>query len=202
MKIVITSEGGDLASAVDPRFGRCRKFVFYDTDTKQVVEVVDNPAAQAAGGAGIQAAQLAVNKGAKAVLTGNVGPNAADVFAAAGVQIYTGISGSVQEAIDRFVAGNFAPSSGPTVGAHAGMGGAPIPPPASSNPGKGAGRGMGFGRGGGMGGRGMGRGRGFGAGPPAECVCPSCGERVAHTPGMPCRSMKCPKCDTVMVRSD
>jgi predicted Fe-Mo cluster-binding NifX family protein len=52
MKIVITSEGGELSSAVDPRFGRCRKFVFYDTDARKVVEVVENPAAQAAGGAG------------------------------------------------------------------------------------------------------------------------------------------------------
>jgi predicted Fe-Mo cluster-binding NifX family protein len=205
MKIVITAEGKEPGSALDGRFGRCGYFVFYDTDVKQVVEVLENPSAQAAGGAGIQAAQLVVNRGAQAVLTGNVGPNAVDVLNKAGVKIHTGLSGTVQEAVDKFLAGNLASSSGPTVSAHAGTGGAPIPPPASSNPGTGGGRGAGFGRGGGGGrgmGRGGGRGRGFGGGPPADCVCPSCGQRVTHSPGTPCRSLKCPKCGTVMVRGD
>lgn len=213
MKIAVTASGGDLSSPVDGRFGRCRSFVFYDTDTKQVIEVVENPAAQAAGGAGIQAGQLVVSKGAQAVLTGNVGPNAADVLTAGGVKVYTGMSGTVQEAIDKFISGGVSPSSGPTVGMHSGMDAGSAQPPAGSPPGPGAGsgtgggggggRGMGFGRGGGGGrGRGMGRGRGFGAGPPAECVCPSCGERLPHTPGTPCRSMSCPKCNCVMVRGD
>ena len=228
MKIAVTASGGELSSAVDPRFGRCQYFIFYDTDAKVVVEVLDNAAAQAAGGAGIQAGQLVVNKGAKAVLTGNVGPNAADVLSGGGVAVYTGLAGTVQEAIDKFVGGGLSASSGPTVGMHAGMGGAAAPPqggpatpppatPAGPGSGGGMGPGMGMGRGGGGGrgmgrgggggrgmgmGRGGGRGRGFGAGPPADCVCPSCGERVAHTPGTPCRSMQCPSCNCLMVRGD
>jgi predicted Fe-Mo cluster-binding NifX family protein len=235
MKIAVTASGGELSSAVDPRFGRCQYFIIYDTDAKAVVEVMDNAAAQAAGGAGIQAGQLIVNKDVKAVLTGNVGPNAAGVLSGGGVAVYTGMSGTVQEAVDKFMAGGLSASSGPTVGMHAGMGGAAPPPqggPAAPPPaapagpgggagmgpgtgmgrGGGGGRGMGMGGGGGRGmggggrgmgmGRGGGRGRGFGAGPPAECVCPSCGERVAHAPGMPCRSMQCPKCNCVMVRGD
>jgi len=51
--------------------------------------------------------------------------------------------------------------------------------------------------------RGWGRGRmgGFGAGPGGECVCPSCGERVPHQAGVPCYTVKCPKCGTPMVRA-
>jgi len=49
---------------------------------------------------------------------------------------------------------------------------------------------------------GMGRGRGrMGAGgPPMECVCPMCGTRVPKTRGVPCASLKCPKCGAFMVR--
>jgi len=61
----------------------------------------------------------------------------------------------------------------------------------------------GGGRGGGMGGgRGGGRGRGgpSNAGPGGFCVCPSCGERTPHQRGVPCNSVKCPKCGQPMTR--
>ena len=51
-------------------------------------------------------------------------------------------------------------------------------------------------------GQGQGRGQGNfqGAGPGGECVCPKCGEKVAHQPGVPCYSVNCPKCNSQMVR--
>jgi len=75
MKICITSEGKDLDSKVDPRFGRCRNFIFFDTDSGNF-EAQENTNAQFQGGAGIQSGQLVVSKGVEVVLTGNVGPNA------------------------------------------------------------------------------------------------------------------------------
>jgi len=56
-----------------------------------------------------------------------------------------------------------------------------------------------LGQGPGMG-RGMGRGKRGGAGPEGNCVCPSCGTKVAHQAGTPCASMNCPKCGIRMVR--
>ena len=47
-------------------------------------------------------------------------------------------------------------------------------------------------------GRGMGRGRG--AGPGGYCVCPSCGEKVTHKPGVPCNTVDCPTCGSKMMR--
>jgi len=212
MLVAITAQNDSLDSPVDPRFGRCAWFIFYDTDKDEVVESVRNEAAVAAGGAGIQAAQFVVNKGAKAVITGNVGPNASAVLDGAGIEVYVGASGTVKEALEAFKKGQLAKASGPTVAVGAGMGqGAPqqgasqTPPPQMPFYGGGFGRGMGWGRGRGMGGgRGMGwgRGRGRGWGPPATCVCPSCGNSVPHTPGVPCRSMRCPNCGLPMMRGD
>lgn len=47
---------------------------------------------------------------------------------------------------------------------------------------------------------GGGRQGGRGAGPSGYCVCPSCGEKTTHKVGMPCTSLKCPKCGSPMVR--
>lgn len=53
MKIAISSQGTDLNSQVDPRFGRAQYFIITDSDTLDY-EVIENPNISAAGGAGIQ----------------------------------------------------------------------------------------------------------------------------------------------------
>ncbi|MFH1009646.1 MAG: hypothetical protein V1784_00250 [bacterium] len=39
-----------------------------------------------------------------------------------------------------------------------------------------------------------------GMGPGGFCVCPKCGERAPHEPGIPCREHTCPGCGSKMVR--
>jgi predicted Fe-Mo cluster-binding NifX family protein len=154
MKLAVASSGSGLDSPVDLRFGRCPWFVIVDTDTMNF-EAVPNPAAGAAGGAGIQAAQMLLSKGVNAVVAGQVGPNAFQVLSAAGVQVLPFAGGTVKDAVDAFLGGRLSETSAPTASAHAGM--APQDP-SSGFPG--AGPGMGFGRGMGRGGgRGRGRGR-------------------------------------------
>ena len=121
MKLCVSATGNDLGATVDPRFGRCQFFIFIDSDT-MAFEPVANPAFTAGGGAGIQAAQLVVNKSAAIVLTGNVGPNAFQALQAAGIKIVTGISGTVKEAIEKFKKGEVQFTGAPTVGSHFGMG--------------------------------------------------------------------------------
>ena len=87
MKVIVTADGADLNAPTSPRFGRCPTYVFVETDTL-ACEAMQNPAASASGGAGIQAAQFVVEQGARAVLTGNVGPNAVEVLQAANIPVY------------------------------------------------------------------------------------------------------------------
>jgi len=108
MKICVTSEGKDLSSKVDPRFGRCRNFVIVDTKTG-AFEALENTTAQSQGGAGIQSGQLMASKGVQAVLTGHVGPNAFGVLQAAGIEVITNISGTVSEVAEKFKADHLKP---------------------------------------------------------------------------------------------
>jgi len=100
MLICITSQGDNLDSEIDPRFGRCSYFIFYDTESKKY-EVVPNKWKEAMGGAGIQAAQFVLEKGAKKVITGHLGPKAEAVFKAANIEVIQ-TSGKVKEIIEKF----------------------------------------------------------------------------------------------------
>ncbi|HRZ87412.1 MAG TPA: NifB/NifX family molybdenum-iron cluster-binding protein [bacterium] len=119
MKLCITSEGTTPDAAVDPRFGRCRYFMIHDTDTG-AYEAVENGQAGFSGGAGIQSAQAVAGKGVSAVLTGNVGPNAFQALNAAGIRIYTGVAGTVAEAVRAYAEGKLAATAGPTAGPKSG----------------------------------------------------------------------------------
>ena len=147
MKVAISAAGRNLDSQIDPRFGRCQYLLIVDSESMSF-EAVENPAVTAPGGAGIQAAELVGKMGAKAVITGDCGPNAHEVLSAAGIGVFVGASGIVRQAIEAYRKGELRAAAGPSAGPYAGMG-------------SGMGPGMGGGRGGGMGG---GRGSGMGGG--------------------------------------
>lgn len=149
MKVCVTAAGPGLEASLDPRFGRCAYFVVVETETMEA-ESIPNSSASAASGAGIGAAQTIANAGASALITGNIGPNAAETLKAAGVKVYLATGGSVKDALERFKNGELSETSSASVQAHSGMG-------------TGGGMGRGGGRGGGMG-RGGGRGQGQGQG--------------------------------------
>ena len=139
MKIAVTSNGADLDAPASPVFGRCPTYVFVDTETMEF-EAVENPAINAPGGAGIQAAQFVIERGAQAVVTGNMGPNAFNVFQSAGVPIYLFGGGTVREAVEAYKAGELQSVADANVQAGMGMG-------RGMSMGRGMGRGMGTGMG-------------------------------------------------------
>ncbi|NLS79672.1 MAG: dinitrogenase iron-molybdenum cofactor biosynthesis protein, partial [Chloroflexi bacterium] len=81
MKIAISADGPNLEAQASPIFGRTASFILVDTDTL-AWEALDNAAIGAAGGAGIQSAQFVIQRGAQAVVSGSVGPNAFQLFRA------------------------------------------------------------------------------------------------------------------------
>lgn len=119
MKICITSTGKDLNAQIDPRFGRCTYFLFVNTDNMDI-EVVSNESALTMGGAGIQAAQMVAQKKAKCVITGNIGPNAFQTLKAANIEVVTGVSGKVKDAVEEYKADNLKKTDNATVSSHFG----------------------------------------------------------------------------------
>jgi len=151
MKLLVSATGPDITALVDPRFGRAPSFVLVDPGTGEWSAYV-NPGAGAGQGAGIEAARLAVELGAGAVLTGAAGPNAFRTLEAAGVAVFLVQGGSVTDAVELWKNGRLERVATATAPAHAGMG-------------RGAGRGaQGGGRGLGRGSPGGGRGGAGGAG--------------------------------------
>jgi len=116
MNICVTSQGDNLDASLDPRFGRCQYFMIVDPETLQY-EAISNPNIDARGGAGIQSGQIMAERRVKAVVTGNVGPNAFQTLHAAGISVLTGASGSVRQAIEKYRKGELQPTQEPTTGA-------------------------------------------------------------------------------------
>lgn len=117
-KIAFTTSGSDLSASLDRRFGRAPKFLIYDMDSK-TFEMVDNTQnLNAAQGAGIQSAQTVANTGAKAIVTGNCGPNAFRVLKAAGVRIFTTDLPTVADALEAFQAGKLEEADSANVKGH------------------------------------------------------------------------------------
>jgi len=118
MIIAITSQGKELDSEVDPRFGRARYFVVLDTDSDQVTVHDNEQNLNAPQGAGIQASRNVKDLKVKQLITGNIGPKAFDVLRASGIEIFIGASGTVREAVEQWKAGNLKNAAGANVTGH------------------------------------------------------------------------------------
>jgi predicted Fe-Mo cluster-binding NifX family protein len=86
---------------MQPVFGRCEYFFFVDPDS-MAFEAEPNPYASASEKAGQESAELIIGKGAKIVLTSQVGVKARQVLDAAGVEIVSIEGNTVREAMETF----------------------------------------------------------------------------------------------------
>ncbi len=118
MRVVVTSQGPDLDSPMDPRFGRAAYLIVVDTETGEHSAVDNSINLNAAQGAGIQAGRNVVALGVQALITGNVGPKAFATLAAGKIQVYTGGAGTVRQAVEDFTAGRLPPVAAANVEGH------------------------------------------------------------------------------------
>jgi predicted Fe-Mo cluster-binding NifX family protein len=118
MKIAVTSQAQGLDALVDPRFGRARIFVIYDTETNKASYIDNVQNLNAAQGAGIQSAQTISKSGVKALITGHCGPKAFSALKAAGIKIYNAPETSVADALDLYKKGALGETSGANVESH------------------------------------------------------------------------------------
>jgi predicted Fe-Mo cluster-binding NifX family protein len=81
-----------------------------------------NTAYESPHGAGVQAAQVVANQNVQAVITGMVGPNAHRVLSAAGIEIITGVTGNVRDAVQRYGNGELRGGQSPAGGFSFGRG--------------------------------------------------------------------------------
>ncbi len=132
MKVVVTAQGLELDSMSSPVFGRCPAFLFVDTETLEH-EGVANPCAAIGSRAGIEAARFVASRGAQAVLSHNLGPNAFAALQAAGIAVYRLEAVTVRQAVEAFAAGRLLRVTEASGGAPAGAGASD---PAACEPGR------------------------------------------------------------------
>lgn len=102
MKICITAQGPTLDAKAEERFGRAPYFIFIDLDNEGI-EVLENQFAAGAGGVGPKSAQLLIDRGVKALISGQVGGNAREALVAAGIAMYSYRgNGTARDAYEQF----------------------------------------------------------------------------------------------------
>jgi predicted Fe-Mo cluster-binding NifX family protein len=118
MKIAITSEGQDLQSLVDTRFGRAQWFIVADLETGEFQAVSNEQNLALPQGAGIQAAENVARQRPSYLITGHCGPKAFRALTATGIRVVVGAEGSVRDVLERFKRGELKPAEGPDVTGH------------------------------------------------------------------------------------
>jgi predicted Fe-Mo cluster-binding NifX family protein len=102
MKICFTAKETTLDAQTEERFGRAPYFILVESETG-AFEAIANPFADGGGGVGPKAAQVLIANNVRALVSGQVGGNAREVLAAAGIAMYTcRAGGSVRDAFDQF----------------------------------------------------------------------------------------------------
>lgn len=105
MQIVISGRGEGMDAAFDPTFGRAPKLLVCNLDDARCYAIDNAINADAAAGAGLEAAEGVIRLGVRAVVTGRCGPKAIKLLTAAGIGVYSAEVGTVAEALAQYRAG-------------------------------------------------------------------------------------------------
>ena len=113
MKIAVTTENGQ----VFPHFGKTPAFTLFEVESGRILSKEFLPT----GGNGHGAlAGFLREAGAQAVICGGIGPGAVNALSEAGIVVYPGVSGSVDDAAALFLSGAIQPGDGASCHEHEG----------------------------------------------------------------------------------
>jgi predicted Fe-Mo cluster-binding NifX family protein len=98
LKIGIAAEGQDLEAKVSHRLGTSQYLIVIDLATMEV-EAMPNPSPLNQRGAGMQLVALAISKKVNKVFTGYCSPTAEGYLSARGIDVLTGVVGTVAEVL-------------------------------------------------------------------------------------------------------
>ncbi len=101
MKIALPVTSKEENCMLDNRFGRGSFYYIFDTKNDSF-EIIDNPAKQARGGAGIQAVEHLINKGVGSVIVPEMGPNAERVLRSVNISVFQGEHLPARELIEKW----------------------------------------------------------------------------------------------------
>jgi len=88
---------------------------------KGKVTSIKNPGSEASSGAGIRAAEIVVCAGVDTLLTGSVGPNSFTVLSEAGIEIHSGVWGTVSFSLQEYQSGKLPILKSPNASNHSSM---------------------------------------------------------------------------------
>ena len=106
MKIAIPAGAPDMNARVENKMGVAPYLLVIDTDG-MTLEAVEGPSLSAGPGSGIQAVSLVLGMGAKALLIGTMSPGIALTLRKNGIEVITGVSGNVKDAVEKYRRGEF-----------------------------------------------------------------------------------------------
>lgn len=118
MKIAVTSQGRELSSQIDPRFGRAAYVIIVDTESMAFTALDNSANAGSFKGAGIQAATMIHDHGARVLITGYCGPKAFATLQAAEIKVVSDATGTVAETVEQFKNGAVRYTTGANADAH------------------------------------------------------------------------------------
>ena len=102
MLIAVSANNSNVEGPFEPRFGRAAGFVVFDSETGES-HFVDNSAnVQAAGGAGLQTAQLLADHGVGVVISGTFGPKAEQALLAGNIKMVSAENGAIRDLAEKY----------------------------------------------------------------------------------------------------
>ena len=109
-KVAIASTGAGVGYQVSPQFGTSLYFIVFDPSTN-AHSVVANPNANDSQGQGVQTGQYMVDLHVSSVVAGSFSQAALKTLHGLRVNVYSGLTGSVQNVLNSYLTGGLIPST-------------------------------------------------------------------------------------------